>query len=724
MMNRILLFLLLTVSVFAEDLYFTQAGSGAHDGTVGNPWSTAEASTAGNWGVGAGKVSAGDTLHVATGATITGTLTIQGSGSSGNVITILFDSGAKFSKAAWGVTTSSAIYASGKNFIKIDGGTNGIIECTDNGDALGSQVVAAGIYATNCNDLEITSLTIQNIYVHVYNTNNIANVAQINGILAENGNNLSIHNCVINHAYYGIFARANGDDNTNWDIYSNTISACSTAINGPTLSGAGDSIAGVDVYNNDITMGLNWYDTPNNNHIDGIHAFGVSGTTDAITGFRFFNNYLHGDPSTHSTSPIFLEYTITNPEVFNNLVVGNTNHPSQGYCYIKMVTGNNATSTARVMNNTFVGLGSGSTGGIGLCSEGISGNVLFIQNNIFLNCFVGIYEPGNTATLQSDYNDFFGNGYVGWRASSSTTLALWRTATGGDANSINTDPDLDGSYNIDNTSPAYNTGTSLSAYFTTDRYGVTRPQSTTWDIGAMEVVVGSTTPVVTSAVVDTTGTTLTLNFNVSCTTAPGSSSNGVSVSPSGGASIATYASGTGSAAYVYNLSRTISQGETLTASYVRPTFGIDASTGGAPLASFSGQAVTNNSTVDAATPTLSSTTVNSAGAIVTFVFSEAMVIGAGGSGGWTPSLSYGAVTLTYVSGASTNTFIYSTSRAIYQGETGTIAYTQPGNGLEDGSGNDLATLSGGTITNNSARTELTPRAAVGGKATVGGRASF
>jgi len=64
---------------------------------------------------------------------------------------------------------------------------------------------------------------------------------------------------------------------------------------------------------------------------------------------------------------------------------------------------------------------------------------------------------------------------------------------------------------------------------------------------------------------------------------------------SGGATTLTYSSGSGSTAYVYTSSRTIQLGETLTLAYTQPGNGIEATTGGSDLASFSGQAVTNNS---------------------------------------------------------------------------------------------------------------------------------
>lgn len=100
-------------------------------------------------------------------------------------------------------------------------------------------------------------------------------------------------------------------------------------------------------------------------------------------------------------------------------------------------------------------------------------------------------------------------------------------------------------------------------------------------------------------------------------------------------------------------------------------------------------------------PTLSSATIPSAGTSITLLFSEAVTIGAGGNGGWTITMDGGAATLTYASGSGTSSLVYTLSRTVNSGETGTVAYTQPGDGVEDAAGNDLATIASHAVTNNS-----------------------
>ena len=107
---------------------------------------------------------------------------------------------------------------------------------------------------------------------------------------------------------------------------------------------------------------------------------------------------------------------------------------------------------------------------------------------------------------------------------------------------------------------------------------------------------------------------------------------------------------------------------------------------------------------DTTAPTLSSATIGTNGTTWTLVFNETVSIGSGGNGGWAATMSTaGAQTLTYSSGGGTSTLVYTGSPTVVSGETVSsgLNYTQPGNGIEDAAGNDLATLTGHAVTNNS-----------------------
>ncbi len=106
---------------------------------------------------------------------------------------------------------------------------------------------------------------------------------------------------------------------------------------------------------------------------------------------------------------------------------------------------------------------------------------------------------------------------------------------------------------------------------------------------------------------------------------------------------------------------------------------------------------------DTSAPTLTSRTIGADGTTLTLVGSEAMYVGAGGNGGFNVDASIGGanVTATYVSGSGTNTLVYTLGTVINGGETCDLDYTQPGNGIEDVAGNDLASITSATIINSS-----------------------
>lgn len=107
---------------------------------------------------------------------------------------------------------------------------------------------------------------------------------------------------------------------------------------------------------------------------------------------------------------------------------------------------------------------------------------------------------------------------------------------------------------------------------------------------------------------------------------------------------------------------------------------------------------------DTTPPTLSTATIGTNGTTWTFVFSETVSVGAGGSAGWAVTMSTaGAETLTYISGSGSATLIYSGSVEVLTGETVSVGlnYTQPGNGIEDAAGNDLANVASHAVVNSS-----------------------
>lgn len=119
---------------------------------------------------------------------------------------------------------------------------------------------------------------------------------------------------------------------------------------------------------------------------------------------------------------------------------------------------------------------------------------------------------------------------------------------------------------------------------------------------------------------------------------------------------------------------------------------------------------------DTVAPTFVSASIPAAGTSLSIVLSKAARAGTGGNGGFTIAMSGGAVTLTYASGANTNTWVYNTSRTIDSGETcSDFDYTQPGSGVESlYTGVDLASFTNqqASVTNNSTVSSFTAQTAL------------
>ena len=157
----------------AADFYITQNASGNNTGAdCADALPASWFNTASNWAnpKQANKIGPGDTVHLC--GTFTGTpagnmLSVQGSGASGQPITILFESGAVLSAPYWlngGSGQGGAINFQNHNYITVDGGTNGVIQNTATGNLLTYQAASIGIEVGTGQNCTIKNLTISNIY--------------------------------------------------------------------------------------------------------------------------------------------------------------------------------------------------------------------------------------------------------------------------------------------------------------------------------------------------------------------------------------------------------------------------------------------------------------------------------------------------------------------------------------------------------------------------------
>jgi hypothetical protein len=460
----------------AADVYIAQSAAGTADGSsCANAKAVSFFNTASNWGAGAGQIGPGKTVHLC--GTITTPLATQGSGASGNPVTILFENNSLLSAPYWGAT--GALACANDHFITIDGGANGQIVATANGTARANQQASVGILTTGCNSLEVRNLTIANMYARTPNSSDGTSGSQ--GIAIFGGNDVLVHDNTIHDAQYGIIF-AFGAGTSNNQAYRNTISHTATGIvYGSQNTSA--SASNVLLHDNEIYDAYFWDSPGNLFHCDGIHIWEYG---PSLTGLQIYNNYIHGNNGRHITGWVFLEGNVPNALLYNNVLEADTgSSPTDGFICIKEPT------NAGIYNNTINGNGAGS----GFASAGSGGHTF--KNNVIINVSHGIYTPTGDNTITTDYNLFFGVSYWGVFES----WAQWQ-GKGQDANGKNgSDPKLDSSYKPQSGSAAIGAGTNLTSLnipaLNADKAGVIRPLIGPWDAGAYQYLSGGggdTTP--------------------------------------------------------------------------------------------------------------------------------------------------------------------------------------------------------------------------------------
>lgn len=505
-MNRLIIvsicMVLFPVVCFAEDIYISETQQGTDSGlNCSNSHSASWFNIFGNWAnpKQSGKIGPGDTAHLC--GTITTQLTTQASGDSASPITILFETGTKYSNVTW--TTLTGAVTIKNNYITLDGGTNGIIEATDNGTTStfgGTKTYNRDIYGvliSAASNVIVKNLIIRTIYDRLASSTDCVNVGraiQVEG----NSNNITFDSNIVSDAK--LILSVVMSNTSGITVLNNTVRDGGIGIN---IAPGNTSTTGLNigVYGNDIRGGTRWdgtYDancqtngcsssclTDNHVHQDGIHIFsqGVNGWLDNVD---VYNNYLQ-DFGTHSTGHIYLEGGyITNIMVYNNVVVNTgVNRAANGMID---VTGNDG---AKIFNNTIIGAG-GTAPNIGLSLGSGSGDGkiaqnVSIENNIFSGIFYFVsYVVGTTFTA-FDYNDYYDSNATPFYNGSFHNLTWWQ-AQGYDTHGMTANPLLDINYKITTSSPTilHSGGTNLSSIFTIDKDNLTRPAVGGWSLGAYQ----------------------------------------------------------------------------------------------------------------------------------------------------------------------------------------------------------------------------------------------
>ena len=481
LMLAVAVIFVMSTTAEAKDLYVAQAANGAGNGSsCSNAFAVSWFNSSGSWGNGSNQISPGDTVHLC--GTISSTLRVLSNGTAAAPIKILFEPNAKISMP---VCNSICIDLTGRSYIEIDGGTNGIIENTANGTNFGNRVDVHGLSAERGSNLKIHGLTIRNLYQYVCCGNNSGGV----GVYFYGGTNVDIYDNTFTGMWAGInFQVGNGMVAQNNNIYNNTIGPDGSIGWGIVYAGGDGSARSTSatIHDNDVTNGHNWATGSTNFfHLDPIHTWsGVGSGGTALSGTLIYNNYIHGrfpDASVaNTTAGIYIDANSgpNSGAIFNNVIVFDQGHPGDGAIFV------NGPGTTLVANNTIDC--KNNSGGIG-SEYGQGGNLnIAYRNNIIMNCRSSALLRDNASgiTFTSSRNNFYNNG---------------TGIPSGDTGSITANPNLTSDYQLQAGSPVIGIGENLTAQgipaLNTSKplkvgagnlgaKGVQRPATGGWDLGA------------------------------------------------------------------------------------------------------------------------------------------------------------------------------------------------------------------------------------------------
>lgn len=428
----------------------------------------------------------------------TAVLTKTMSGSSGNPITIKFDTGAILQSPEFPMGGALSVTGS---WITVDGGTNGIIRNTLTGTAGGTCPGGSCVnQGSGTNTTAVTlagdnntvqNLTVATIYVHTPYVNDGGAGDGSSGILVC-GNNALVAGNTVSNVNIGI----GNNDCSNKSVYEarlNTLSLCNHCVSFGIASG---TYTGISIHNNDISDTYAWDQPDNGYHHNYIFTFGDPAGT--LTG-QYYNNYFHGTSSndsayggSHTTALIFLEYDNANSYVFNNVFAlssGDLFGTANGY-----ITAGGSSAGQFIYNNTFI-----DPNGKSECIRG-GNNSLDVRNNVFNGCWIAIDWSGTIPAFIGNQNIYYNinSGWI-WKTDAFINYAQWQADCLCDASSTNgVNPNISATTFIPNSgSPAIGFGANLTSVGITpldsDKAGNARPSSGAWTSGALNAA-GSFTP--------------------------------------------------------------------------------------------------------------------------------------------------------------------------------------------------------------------------------------
>jgi len=486
----------------AKDFYIAakQAGTG-----TGTGCSTAKAytwfNTASTWGTGAAQIGPGTTVHLC--GTFVGMpgqqlLVVGGNGTSTSPITIKFETNAILSAPYW--SSQGAIYENGRSYIVIDGGTNGIIKNTANGTGRGNAQSSRGVFAANCNGCVVKNLTIADLYVRT-SYNDLAVVQQgVNCIYFLNANNFTITR-VTCHDTGWAFA---GFGNNFTLSYSNMYNVDHGLAFGPSATSSG-----FQINDNHFHNYVNWDSPTNAYHHDGVHMWGQRGGI--VTNGSIYNNVFDGDSGVNITGHIYLQDSVKNVAVYNNVFLVPANRTIQALWFNGITTTGvlpGGPATGNSAYNNFIRAGGHDRGSAIFAN---AQNNFSAVNNVLLggNSNISVQGGGSlssTGINNNIYEDLLADAGIynsfSYQGHSYRDIASWQSACHCDSrsklvpaskiNASSLGQLLSGSVAISSAANLLNMSVGGLSALSKDRVGAARQLSGSWDAGAYKF--GSTVP--------------------------------------------------------------------------------------------------------------------------------------------------------------------------------------------------------------------------------------
>lgn len=478
--------LTVTAHAQASDVYITPDGGG-NGICTNNTHPPSWFNNSSNWGSGSVQIGPGTIVHLC--GTFNGgsnaMFKAQGSGAPGRPITILFEANTNLTSPAWpgdrGLGDGGAIDISTRSYVVVDGGTNGIIQNTQNGTNLSlHQAKSVGVYAGDSNaapctpGCRVTNLTVANLYVHVAGSDTSVDQTNTNAVKFPNGaTGLRVDHCTFHDMGWAINGWGNNIEIDHNNIYN---------IDHGTASGAGANTTGESFHDNHIHDFANWDTNSNSYHHDGIHIWNSDPYINSNV--MIYNNRFDGDSGVNITGFLYTENKVANIAIFNNVFVVQSGRRMGGMIWM----GNYYDISPKILNNTFMGQGDSA------CIRLENNTGVTWQNNLITGCNTFLsYVQGTQA--QGDFNVYEaknpGGGNYSFNLNSFQTdsLSAWQGSAGQDGHShyyaalsVGTDGILTAS------SPAIGAGTNLTnlgiAALNSDASGKPRPSSGAWDAGA------------------------------------------------------------------------------------------------------------------------------------------------------------------------------------------------------------------------------------------------